>query len=116
MEHYINSHKVYRPCASIATYNAGKELEYYEGEYTCNKGVVYIYADPTIISLSFVFEGRYWMKTISEIKKKVTYRLLARQAGIFVKEVTKDPTIFRRSKSDKPKKEPKPKFIQTQMF
>jgi len=93
MEIYNYSYKVSQEWYwSIETKEKWTQYEHIRWTYTFYFGVVDIYAEPTVYTLSFAYNWRLHCQTVSNIKKPKTERWMVIMAWKFWRNIVKQNT------------------------
>jgi hypothetical protein len=72
---------------SITVVNRGTDNEYRKGTFTFNKGIIEIYDEPRLTSFSFLYDGIYYTRVLSDKKKPYTDNGLIRMAAKYGREI-----------------------------
>jgi hypothetical protein len=87
MKKYNTSYAVGKPYGNISVIARGKKYEHRRGTYTFYYGIVSIYAEEKFVTFTFVYFGRSYSQSVSDLKSKLTDRQIILMAGKFGKSV-----------------------------
>jgi hypothetical protein len=90
MNEYYTDDAIGRPYGHCIRVNKNTDSEYMQGTYTFKKGVVTIYYEPKLATFSFVYNGRLYGLTLSNIKKPLSARQLIIMAGKFGRKIVSE--------------------------
>lgn len=93
MKIYETNYAVGKPYGSIETVNRNTALEYKRGTYTFVDGIVTLYAEPDYVNYTFVYKGRNYYLSLSELKKEFTDRQIMIRAGKFARQIVLNASL-----------------------
>lgn len=89
MKTYDSNYALGKPFGCMTTVNKNTPYEYEQGHYNFKHGTVRIYQESGYVALYFVYKGRYYSRTMTEINKPLSSRSLMIYAGKFAREIVK---------------------------
>jgi hypothetical protein len=87
MKQYNTDYAIGKPYGNISIIAKGKEYEHRRGTYTFCYGIVLIYAEEKFATFTFVYFGRSYSQSVSDLKSKLTDRQIILMAGKFGRSV-----------------------------
>lgn len=76
-----------KPYGNVDIFNRETDMEYRKGTYTFYYGIVTFYSEPKYATFSFVYLGRIYSLSLSDLKLPLTDKQLIVKAGKFGRSV-----------------------------
>lgn len=90
MKTYNTNYAIGKPYGNVDIFNKGTNLEYRKGTYTFFNGIVTFYSEAKYATFSFVYLGRIYSLSLSDLKQQLTDKQLIVKAGKFGRSVVQN--------------------------
>lgn len=90
MKTYNTDYAMGKPYGNVDFFNKGTNLEYRKGTYTFYHGIVTFYSDTKYATFTFVYLGRTYSLSLSDLKLPLTDKQLIIKAGKFGRSVVQN--------------------------